>query len=63
MVVNNELDKKWKEVVMVQFKVLFLHFPGGSEKTEMNLWEQPTLRPGFESAPFDYKPEAPRLLM
>jgi hypothetical protein len=29
---NDELERMWKEVVMVCFKVLFQHFTGGSEE-------------------------------
>jgi hypothetical protein len=32
MVVNNGLDKKWKEPVVAQFKVLSLHFLDGARK-------------------------------
>jgi hypothetical protein len=29
---NNELERIWKEVVMVEFKVLSQHVPGGTEE-------------------------------
>jgi hypothetical protein len=29
----NELERIWKEAVMVQFKVLSWHLPGGIEET------------------------------
>jgi hypothetical protein len=28
----NELGGMWKEVVMAEFKVLFRHFPGGTDE-------------------------------
>jgi len=30
--VNNELERLWKEAVMVQFKVVFWHVPLGNEE-------------------------------
>jgi hypothetical protein len=32
---NNEFKRIWNEVVMAQFKVLFQHFPGGTDKKTM----------------------------
>jgi hypothetical protein len=32
MTVNNELERMWKEVGMTEFKVLFWHLPGQTEK-------------------------------
>jgi hypothetical protein len=31
MIVNNELERMWKETVVAQFKVLSRHLPGGTE--------------------------------
>jgi hypothetical protein len=30
---NNEFGTMWKEEVMAQFKLLYWHMPGGTEKT------------------------------
>jgi hypothetical protein len=32
MIVNNELERKWKEAVVAQFKVLSRHLPGGTKE-------------------------------
>jgi hypothetical protein len=37
MVVNNELERTWKEVIKAQFKVLSYHCPGGLKKTVKSL--------------------------
>jgi hypothetical protein len=37
MTVNNELDKMWKEAVMIYFKVLSQHLLGGTEENNENL--------------------------
>jgi hypothetical protein len=34
---NNELERIWKETVAVCFNVLSLHFPGGTKETHENL--------------------------
>jgi hypothetical protein len=33
---NNELERIWKEVVMVYFSILSLHLPGGVEENHEN---------------------------
>jgi hypothetical protein len=38
-IVNDELERMWKEVVMDYFKVLFHNFPGGMRNTIKNLSE------------------------
>jgi hypothetical protein len=30
---NNELERMWREAVMTEFKVLFQHFPEGTEES------------------------------
>jgi hypothetical protein len=37
MMVNNELEMIWKEAVSASFKVLFRHFPEGTEEGHENL--------------------------
>jgi hypothetical protein len=37
MIVNDELEKIWKEAVMTKFKVLSWYLPGGSEENHKNL--------------------------
>jgi hypothetical protein len=32
MIVNNELERMWKEMIVAQFKVLSYHFPRGIEE-------------------------------
>jgi hypothetical protein len=32
LLMNNELDRTWKEAAMDQLKVLFRNFPGGIEE-------------------------------
>jgi hypothetical protein len=49
MVVNNELERAWKEELVAEFKVLFQHFPGGTEKyNEESEWEWPVCRSKLE---------------
>jgi hypothetical protein len=35
--VNNELERIWKEAVLVSFKVKSQHLPGGAEENHKNL--------------------------
>jgi hypothetical protein len=37
MIVNNELERMRKEVVMAEFKVLSRHLPGGTEENHEKL--------------------------
>jgi hypothetical protein len=34
--VNNELERMWKEAVMVYFEALSRHLPGGTEENHEN---------------------------
>jgi hypothetical protein len=31
---NNELERTWKEAVIVRFEILFWHLPGRTEETQ-----------------------------
>jgi hypothetical protein len=33
LLMNNELERVWKETVIAVFKVLFRHLPGGTEES------------------------------
>jgi hypothetical protein len=49
MIVNNELKRMWKEVVMAKFKVLSQHLPVGTEENhEKPQSGQPVSGPRFE---------------
>jgi hypothetical protein len=37
VIMNNELERKWEEVVVAYFKVLSQHLPGGTEENTKNL--------------------------
>jgi hypothetical protein len=36
MAMNNEFERRWKEVVMVYFEVLYLHLSEGTEENHEN---------------------------
>jgi hypothetical protein len=48
MMAVNELERMWKEAVMVKFKVLYQHLPGGTEENQEPQSAQPVSGPRFE---------------
>jgi hypothetical protein len=56
MIVNNELERMWKEAVMASFKVLSKHLPGGPEEKHEHLsQDSPSLGQELNLGPPKYK--------
>jgi hypothetical protein len=56
LLMDNALERTWKEAVVAYFKVLSRHLPGGTEKTHKN-HSQDSLSPGrnLNSEPPEYE--------
>jgi hypothetical protein len=56
LLMNNELERIWKESVVASFKVLSRRLPGGSEENHEKIYAGwPVCEPRFEPVPPKYE--------